>query len=155
MATVHEIHFILFYIYFLLETTSIYYVTLSMGQESKYVLCGYLFYSFFFFSFLKLFYCCSITVLCIFPQHSPPPQPNPPPLLPPFCLVCPCVLYSSSWKPFPPLSPPTSPLAIVRSFLISMSLVIFYLLFFLCWLCSMKYILDTSKHELNALKTPF
>ena len=27
---------------------------------------------------------------------------------------CPCVLYSSSWKPLSPLSPPHSPLVIVR-----------------------------------------
>ena len=48
---------------------------------------------------------------------------HPPPWL------CPCVLYSSSCKPFSPLSPPCSPLAIVRLFLTSMSLVIFCLLF--------------------------
>ena len=42
---------------------------------------------------------------------------------------CPCVLYSSSCNPLFPLSPPHSPLAIVTWFLISMSLVIFCLLF--------------------------
>ena len=42
---------------------------------------------------------------------------------------CPCVPYSSSWKPFPPLFLPTSPLITVRSSLISMSLVIFCLFF--------------------------
>ena len=81
-------------------------------------------------SFLS-FYCCSITVGCIF---SPPtyPTPDKPTSLP--CLhrppcFCPYVLYSSSWKPLSPLSPPHSPLAIVRLFLTSMSLVIFCLLF--------------------------
>ena len=48
---------------------------------------------------------------------------HPPPW---FCL---CVLYSSSCNPLSPLSPPPSPLAIVRLFLTSMTLVIFCLLF--------------------------
>ena len=42
---------------------------------------------------------------------------------------CSCVLYSSYWKLFSPLSFPLSPLAIVRLFLTSMSPVIFCLLF--------------------------
>ena len=42
---------------------------------------------------------------------------------------CPCVLYSSSYRPLSPLSPPHSPLAVVTMFLISVSLVIFCLLF--------------------------
>ena len=42
---------------------------------------------------------------------------------------CPCVLYSSSCRPLSPLYPPHSPLAIVTLFLISMSVVIFCLLF--------------------------
>ena len=42
---------------------------------------------------------------------------------------CPCVLYSSSCNPLSSLSPPHSSLAIVTMFLISMSLVIFCLLF--------------------------
>ena len=43
------------------------------------------------------------------PHHSPLPQPNPPAFLastPPW--FCPCVLYSCSCKPLPPLSPLTS-----------------------------------------------
>ena len=84
----------------------------------------------FFFQIFKLFYC-SITVVCIF---SPPLYPTPakPPSLPhlhPPPWFCPCVLYSSSCKPFSPLSPLHSPLAVVRLFLTSMSLVIFCLLF--------------------------
>ena len=78
----------------------------------------------------KLFYCHSITVVCIF---SPPLSPTPAkstslPCFHPPSWFCPCVLYSSSWKAFSPLSPPPSPLAIVRLFLISMSVVIFCLL---------------------------
>ena len=81
----------------------------------------------FIFSMFKLFYCCSITVVSIF---SPPLYPTPAkltslPCFHPPPLFCPCVLYSSSWKPFSPLSLPSSPLAIVRLFLTSMSLVIF------------------------------
>ena len=69
--------------------------------------------------------------LSAFSLHpSTPPQLKPPSLLcfhpPP--LLCPCVLYSS-WEPFFPQSLPPSPLAIVRLFLTSMSVVIFYLLF--------------------------
>ena len=81
--------------------------------------------------FKKLFYCCSITVVCIFPQplpHTPAKLTSLPCFHPP-PWFCPCVLYSSSQKPFPTLSPPPSLLAIVRLFLISMSLVIFSLLF--------------------------
>ena len=81
--------------------------------------------------FLTLFfYCCSITI-CILSPHLHPTPAKPPSLphlhLPPW--FCPCVLYSSSWKPVSPLYPPHSPLAIIGSFLISMSLVIFCFLF--------------------------
>ena len=83
--------------------------------------------SFLLFIYLFNFYCCTITVVCIFlPTPTKPtflPRLQPPPWF------CPCVLYSSSWKPFSPPSPPNSPLAIVRLFLTSMSLVIFCLLF--------------------------
>ena len=84
------------------------------------------------FIFKKLFiYCCSITVVCIFspPLHSSPANPTTLPCLHPPPWFCSCVLYSSSWKPFSPLSPPHSPLIIVRLFLTSMSLVIFCFLF--------------------------
>ena len=74
----------------------------------------------------KIFYCYSITVVCIFsPSLYPPPW------------FGPCVLYSSSRKPVSPLPPPRSPLAIVRLFLTSVSLVIFCLLWksdFLNWI---------------------
>ena len=81
--------------------------------------------------FFKLFYCCSITVICISPLPLPSTTAKPT-SLPCFHLpfwFCPCVFYSSSWKPFSPLSPPPSPLAIFGLFLTSMSLVIFCLLF--------------------------
>ena len=81
--------------------------------------------------FKKLLYCCSITVVCIFPTPLLPisAKPTSLPYFHPPPGFCPCVLYCSSWKPFPPLAPPPSPPAIVRLFLISMSLVIFCLLF--------------------------
>ena len=82
--------------------------------------------------------------LSAFSPHHSPPTPTNLTFLPwfhPPTWFCPCVLYSSSWKPFPPLSPPLSPLAIVRLFLISMSPVIFGCFFLLimlsfCLLCS-------------------
>ena len=84
------------------------------------------------FDFLKLLYCCSIRVVWNFsPPLSPTPaKPTSLPCFHPPPWFCPCVLYSSSWKSFFPLSPPHSPLAIVRMFLTSMSLVIFCLVFF-------------------------
>ena len=79
------------------------------------------------------FYCCSIIVVCIFPPplYPTPAQPTSLPCFHPPPWFCLCVLYSSSWKPFSPLSLPPSSLAIVRLFLTSMSLVTFCLLFFL------------------------
>ena len=90
------------------------------------------------FRLFKNFYSYSITVVCLF-SPSLHPTPAEPPSLPhvhPPPWFCPCVLYSSSCNPLSSLSPPYSPLAIVRLFLTSMSLVIFCLLFFFCWLCS-------------------
>ena len=58
------------------------------------------------------FYCCSSTVVSISPASFPPTHPSPPPTLYPTPLwLCPCVLYTCSWKPFPlffpiPLPPP-------------------------------------------------
>ena len=53
--------------------------------------------------------------LSAFSSHpSTPAQPNPPPRLYPPPWFCPGVLYSTSCKPLSPLSPPHSPLAIVR-----------------------------------------
>ena len=77
------------------------------------------------------FYCYSITVVCL-SSPSLHPTPAKPTSLPHLNLpswFCPCVLYSSSCKPLSSLSPPHSPLAIVRLFLTSMSLIIFRLLF--------------------------
>ena len=79
--------------------------------------------------FFKLLYCGSITVVCIYSPPLPPTSAKPTSLPCFHPWFCPCVLYSSSWKPFSPLSPPYSPLAIVRLFLTSMSLVVFCLLF--------------------------
>ena len=82
-------------------------------------------------SFFFNFYCHSITVVCIFsPSFLPTPaEPTSLPCLHPPLWFCPRLLYSSSWKHLSPLSPPHSPLAIVRLFISSMSLVIFCLLF--------------------------
>ena len=65
------------------------------------------------------------------PLPSTPPQPVPPPS-PTSTLPLDFVLVSfivGSYRPLSPLSPPNSPVAIVKMFLISMSLVIFCLLF--------------------------
>ena len=57
--------------------------------------------------FLKNFYCCSVTVVCLFSPslHPTPAEPTSLPHLhsPPW--FCPCVLYSSSCNPLFPLSP--------------------------------------------------
>ena len=83
---------------------------------------------FLFLLFLKLFYCCSITVVCIYP----PPQPNPPPSLastPHLGFVHVSFIVVPENRSPHCLSHPSSPLAVVRLFLISMSMVIFCLLF--------------------------
>ena len=88
------------------------------------------FYFYLFIYLLKIFYC-SITVVCIFspPFYPTPAKPTSLPCFHPPPWFCPCVLYSSSWKPFSPLSLTPSPLAIVRLFLTSIYLVIYCLLF--------------------------
>ena len=106
----------------------------------KFVCLDSKFKKWFIYLFLNLIFIVIQLQLSAFSPHpSTPPQPNPPTSLPrlhPPPWFCPCVLYSSSCKPLSPLSPLHSPLAIVRLFLTSMSLVIFCLLFFFCWLCS-------------------
>ena len=92
----------------------------------------------FYFLFLN-FYCYSITVGCIFSPslNSTSAEPTSLPHLHPPTWFCPCVLYVlyhvsfnyCSCNPLSPRSPPQSPLAIVRLFLTSKSLVIFCLLF--------------------------
>ena len=74
-------------------------------------------------------YCYSITVVCLFSPslHPTPAEPTSFPHPPPW--FCPCVLYSSPCNLLSSLSPPHSPLTIVRLFLTSMSQVIFCLLF--------------------------
>ena len=78
---------------------------------------------------------------------------------------CTCVLYSSSYRPLSPLSPPHSPLAVITMFLISKSLVIFCLLFsfvdyvpvkgemiwylsLTVWLISLSIMLSSSIHAI-------
>ena len=118
--------------------------------------------------FFKNFYCYSITVVCLFSPslHPTPAEPTSSiPRLHPPPWFCSCVLYSSSWKPLSPLSPPHSPLAIVRLFLTSMSLVRFCLLFssvdyvpvkgeiiwylsLTAWLISLSIMLSSSIHAI-------
>ena len=73
-----------------------------------------------------------------FPHHSPPTQPNPPSslasTLPLGFVHVPLIVVPEN--PSHHYTLPTSPLVTVRLFLVSMSLVIFCLLFFFCWLCS-------------------
>ena len=115
--------------------------------------------------FFKNFHCYSITVVCLFSPslHPTPAKPTSLPHLHPPPWFCPCVLYSSSCKPLSPLSPPHSPLVIVRLFLTSVSLVIFCLLFsfvdyvpvkgeiiwylsLIVWLISLSIMLSSSIH---------
>ena len=105
-------------------------VHLSDGEQTLFHPISIHFESNNLFSFFKLFYCCSITVVCIFSPTLPPqPQPNLPPSLG-STLPLGFVHVSFIVVPSNP-SPhyPTSPLVTVRLFLISMSLVIFWLLF--------------------------
>ena len=121
--------------------------------------CFY-FYSYFF--FLLLFNC---SCLYFLPTPAKPTSTLP-------LDFCPCVLYSSSYRPLSPVSPPHSPLAIVRLFLTSMSLVIFCLLFssidyvpvkgeiiwylsLTAWLISLSIMLSSSIHAVTKGETPF
>ena len=78
----------------------------------------------FFFSFFFFFYCYSITVVCLFAPslHPTPAEPTSLPPLHPPSWFCPCVLYSSSCNPLSSLSPPHSPLALVRLFFVHLVL---------------------------------
>ena len=86
--------------------------------------------SFIIVEFFNYFIVVQLQLSAFYPHHYPHTPAKPTSLLcfhpPPW--FCPCVLYSISWKPFPLLSPSLSPLAL-RLFLISVSLVIFCLLF--------------------------
>ena len=125
-------------------------------------------------SFFKSLYCCSFTVVCIFSSllpSTPAKRPSLPCFYPP-PWFCPCAPYSSSGKPFSPLSPPQSTLAIVRLFLIWMSLVIFCLLFssvdyipvegeiiwylsLTTWLISLSIMLSSSIHTVPKGRNAF
>ena len=116
-------------------------------------------------NFFLNFYCYSITVVCLFSptlhlntaEHTSLPHLHPPPRL------CPCVLYNSSCNPLFPLSPPHSPMANAKQFPLSMSLVVFCLLFssidyvpvkgeiiwylsLTAWLISLSIMLSSSIH---------
>ena len=92
--------------------------------------CKYILLFLFFFNFSIILLLFNYSCLHFLPPLYPTPaKPTFLPCFHPPPWFCPCVLYSSSWKPFSPLSLPPSPLAIVRLFLTSMSLVIFSLLF--------------------------
>ena len=85
-------------------------------------------YQIYFLTFLSLFFFnffYSVTIVCIFSPCLYPTPAKPTSLLcfHPSPWFCPHVPYSSSWKPFSPLPLPRSPLAIVRLFLTTMSLV--------------------------------
>ena len=84
------------------------------------------------FRFLKIFIVIQLQLSAFSPHPSTSPQLNPPPSPTstlPLDFVILSFIVSSSCKTLSPLSSPHSPLAIVRLFLISMSVVIFCLLF--------------------------
>ena len=114
---------------------------------------------------ILIIYCYSITVVGLFSPSLHPTPPETPSLPhlhhPP--RFCPCVLYSSSCNPLSSLSPPQSPLTIVRLFLTSVSPVIFcflfssvdyvpgkgeiiWYLFLTTWLISLSIMLSSSIH---------
>ena len=80
------------------------------------------------FFFFLIFVVIQLDLSVFSPHPYTPPQQNTPPS-PAFTLLLDLILYSSSYKPILPVTPTHSPLAIVRLFLTSMSLVIFCLLF--------------------------
>ena len=112
---------------------------------------------------------------CLHFLPNPLPYPSQTHLLHCFCpptCFCPCVLYSSSCNPLSSLSPPHSPLAIVRLFLTSMSLVIFCFLFssvdyvpvngeiiqhlsLTTWLISLSIMLSSSIHAIAKVISSF
>ena len=88
--------------------------------------------SFIFFIYFLIFIVIQLQLSAFFSPffHPTPAKPTSLPHLHPPPWFCPWVLYSSSCNPLSPLSPPHSPLAIVKLFLTSVkSLVIFCLLF--------------------------
>ena len=128
---------------------------------------AFFFFTFYFFfpifKFLLLFNYSCLHFLPISPPH--PSQTHLPPCFHPPPWFCPCVLYSSSSNPLSPRCPPLSPLAIVRLFLTTMSLVIFCLLFsfvdyvpvkgeiiwylsLTAWLISLSIMLSSSIHAI-------
>ena len=105
------------------------YVGLFLGSEVfrflKMFFCHY--HALLFLAFLKIILLFNYSCLHFLPTPAKTtslPYFHPPPWF------YPCVLFSSSWKPFSPLSFPSTPLAIVRLFYTSLSLVIFCELFF-------------------------
>ena len=118
-----------------------------------------------YFLYHKLLYCCSITVVCIFS----PPLPNPPPSL---ASILPLGFVHVSFIVVPENPSPHSPLVSVRLFLISMSLVIFCLLFpfvdyvpvkgeiiwylsLNSWLISLSIMLSSSIHAIAKVISSF
>ena len=126
-----------------------------------------------FFSLLKkIFIVIQLQLYTFSPHPSTLPQPNPSPF-PTSTLPLDFVLvsFSGSCKPLSSLAPPHSPVAIVRLFLTSMSLVIFCLLFssvdyvpvkgeiiwylsLTAWLISLSIILSSSIHAVAKVWTP-
>ena len=122
-------------------------------------------YGLIFFFFFKFFIVIQLQLCAFSPHPSTPPHPNTPPS-PTSTLTLDFVhvsFYSSSCNPLSSLSPPHSPLSIVRLFLTSMSLVIFCFLFFsiyyvpvkgeiiwylslTVWLISLNIMLSSSIH---------
>ena len=120
--------------------------------------------------FVAFFNSCSSTVVSISPTtHPHPSHPHlPPSILPSFGFVQDSFIHvpeNTSLFPSPPLPPPTSPLVTVSLFLISMSLVIFCLLFsfvdyvpvkgeiiwylsLTTWLISLSIMLSSSIHAI-------
>ena len=147
----------------------------NAGCKIRYLfLFSYLYILFFLFFFKNYFIVVQVQLSALTPHHSHPSHPHLSPLLPtPLGFVhVSFIAVPKNLPPIPPLSLPTSPMVTVSLFLISMSLVIFCLLFssiayvpvkgeiiwylsLTTWLISLSIMLSSSIHAVAKGRSSF